>query len=131
MGYIQIIIFSTLVFPILAFLITLPYIIYNYNKYGSVLFLRTILVYGFVLYLLSAYFLVILPLPKVDDVVNLNVGVQLIPFNFIMEIVNYSNFSILDASTYLPFLKEPWVYQTIYNILLTMPFAIVLRYYLN
>ena len=129
MGYIQIIIFSTLVFPILAFLITLPYIIYNYNKYGSVLFLRTILVYGFVLYLLSAYFLVILPLPKVDDVVNLNVGVQLIPFNFIMEIVNYSNFSILDASTYLPFLKEPWVYQTIYNILLTMPFAIFLRYY--
>ena len=94
MGYIQIIIFSTLVFPILAFLITLPYIIYNYNKYGSVLFLRTILVYGFVLYLLSAYFLVILPLPKVDDVVNLNVGVQLIPFNFIMEIVNYSNFTL-------------------------------------
>ena len=65
-----------------------------------------------------------------DDVVNLNIEVQLVPFNFIKEIVNYSNFNITDPNTYLPFLKEPWVYQAIYNTLLTMPFAIFLRYYL-
>lgn len=131
MGYIQIILSACLVFPFLAFLITLPYIIYNYNKYGSVLFIRTLLIYGFILYLLSAYFLVILPLPKIENVINLNLGVQLTPFNFVTEIVRYSNFNITNPSTYLPFLKEPWVYQAIYNTLLTMPFAIFLRYYFN
>lgn len=131
MSYINIILTACIFFPILAFFITLPYIIYNYNKYGSVLFVRTFLIYGFVLYLLSAYFLVILPLPDIKDVVNMKIGVQLIPFNFVKEIIENSCFNIKDISTYIKFLKEPWVYQALYNLLLTMPFAIFLRYYFN
>ena len=47
-------------FPILAILITFPYIISQYRKYGSILVLRSIIIYSFVLYLLVIYFLVIL-----------------------------------------------------------------------
>lgn len=131
MSYIEIILTACLFFPILAFIITLPYIIYNYHKYGSILLIRTLLIYGFILYLLSAYFLVILPLPDIKDVLNIKTKFQLVPFNFISEIVKYSNFSITDPSTYLKTLTKPWVYQAIYNTLLTMPFAIFLRYYFN
>lgn len=131
MSYIEIILTACLFFPVLAFLITLPYILYNYHKYGSILLIRTLLIYGFVLYLLSAYFLVILPLPDIKDVINLKTKYQLVPFNFINEIVKYSNFSITDPNTYIKTLTKPWVYQAIYNTILTMPFSIFLRYYFN
>ena len=43
---------ALIMFPFLAFLITLPYMIYNYRKYGSVLGIRILVVYSFALYLL-------------------------------------------------------------------------------
>ena len=49
-----------ILFPIVAFLFTLPYVVFNYHKYGSVLSLRIIIVYSFILYLMCIYFLVIL-----------------------------------------------------------------------
>ena len=87
MSYMSVIITSVLVFPIIAFLITLPYIIYNYNKFGSILLIRTILIYLFVLYLLSAYFLIIMPLPKIETVRNLTTKVQLVPFDLLSNII--------------------------------------------
>lgn len=57
---------ALIMFPFLAFLITLPYMIYNYRKYGSVLGIRILVVYSFALYLLCIYFLVILPLPSME-----------------------------------------------------------------
>lgn len=129
MGYIQILITACLVFPVLAFLITLPYMIFNYNKYGSILFIRTILIYGFILYLLSAYFLIILPLPEISSVFNMKTELQLIPFSFISDIIRTVNFNIKDINTYASVFKNAFVYQAIYNLLLTVPFGIFLRYY--
>ena len=56
-----------ILFPIVAFLFTLPYVVFNYHKYGSVLSLRIIIVYSFILYLMCIYFLVILPLPSIAE----------------------------------------------------------------
>ena len=129
MNYLETIFTACLIFPIIAFLITIPYMIFNYHKYGSILVVRTFLIYGFILYLLSAYFLVILPLPDLEYVKTLKLDHQLVPFHFVSEIVRYSNFSLSNPSTYLPLFTKPWVYQAIYNMFLTMPFAIFLRYY--
>lgn len=49
MGYINSIKIAMLVFPVLAFFITLPYMIINYRKYGSINKLRTLILYSFVL----------------------------------------------------------------------------------
>ena len=57
---------ALLLFPFLAAVITLPYSIVQYRKYGSVLPIRVLLVYSFIFYLLCAYFLVILPLPPIE-----------------------------------------------------------------
>lgn len=129
MNYISIIYTACLAFPILAFLITLPYIIFNYNKYGSVLFIRTLLIYLFVLYLLSAYFLIIMPLPKIEYVKTLTTEVQLSPFLILKNMIRTVNFNIKDISTYINIIKNPFVYQSIYNLLLTVPFGMFLRYY--
>lgn len=121
-----------LIFPIIAFLITLPYMIKQYRKYGSIPILRTVIIYSFVLYLLTAYLMVILPLPSIKDVSVMTTSwVQLIPFKFAGDIIMHSGFVLNDFSTYLPSLKDPLIYVNLFNILLTVPFGIYLRYYFN
>ena len=129
MGYINVILTAIFVFPVLAFFITLPYIVYNYNKFGSILFIRTLLIYLFILYLLSAYFLIIMPLPSISYVARLTTKVQLVPFDLLSNIIRTVHFNYKDISTYVNIFKNPFVYQTIYNFLLTVPFGIFLRYY--
>ena len=63
MGYISTIKTAVQLFPFLAFLLTLPYMILNYRKYGSVNKLRVLIFYSFMLYLMTVYLLVVLPLP--------------------------------------------------------------------
>lgn len=53
-AYLDVIMNALLVFPLMAVIFTLPYIIYNYRKYGSVFSMRILIVYSFVLYLLCA-----------------------------------------------------------------------------
>lgn len=125
------IITAFIVFPLIAFVFTLPYLIYQYRKYGSVLFLRSVIVYSFILYLLSAYFLVILPLPSIEEVENLTTPTtQLMPFHFLKDILNIP-FNWKDVSSYLNIIKNPTFYVSAFNILLTIPFGIYLRYYFD
>ncbi len=121
---------SFLFFPLVALFFTLPYVIWMYHKYGSVNFYRSVLVYSFLLYLLSSYFLVILPLPKMEYVESLTRPFyNLIPFHFISEILNISTFHVSDFASYFPTLKNPVVYEAIFNIFLTVPFGMYLHYY--
>ena len=115
-----------LIFPFLAFLITLPYLLLQYHKYGSVPLIRSSIVYTFILYLLTAYFLVILPLPSKEEVLMMPTKVpQLIPFTFIGDFIE----AFEETSGVLSFLKSPIVYTTLFNIAITIPFGIYLRYY--
>ena len=115
-----------LIFPFLAFLITIPYLLLQYHKYGSVPLIRSSIVYTFILYLLTAYFLVILPLPSKEEVLAMPTKApQLIPFTFIGDFID----AFKEASGVLSFLKSPIVYTTLFNIAITIPFGIYLRYY--
>lgn len=117
-----------IIFPILAFLITLPYIIYNYKKYGSIPFIRTTIFYSFVLYLLTIYFLVILPLPSIDSVLNITSDkMQLIPFNFIDDF--NKQLSFYSISEYFKSLNNPIIRQILLNVAMFIPLGIYSRYY--
>ena len=117
-------------FPIIAFIFTLPFLIYQYRKYGSIPFLRSVIFYSFILYLLCAYFLVILPLPTIDEVKNLTTETtQLVPFDFIRQLSNTISFQWNELSSYLTVIKSPAFYIAAFNILLTLPFGVYLRYY--
>lgn len=121
-----------IVFPIVAFIFTIPYLAYQYHKYGSVPFYRSIIIYSFLLYLLCSYFLVILPLPDKNYVFEMRTPqFNLIPFHFISEITARTSFHVSDFATYFPTLKNPVVYEAIFNIFLLIPFGIYLRYYFN
>lgn len=132
MGYITIIKYATLFFPLVAFLFTVPFILIEYHKYGSISVLKSIITYLFVYYLICAYFLVILPLPKISEVALLTTPrVQFIPFDFVIDFIKHSSLNIMHIDTYLPAMKEPYFYVPVFNILLTIPFGMFLRYYFN
>lgn len=130
MGYINSIKIAMLVFPVLAFFITLPYMIINYRKYGSINKLRTLILYSFILYLLTMYFLVILPLPDPDTVhTTYTQMLNLVPFTFIFDFLKESPFEISRPATWIMSIKDPTFYVPAFNVLMLIPFGVYLRYY--
>lgn len=124
------IITAAIAFPFIAFAITVPYMIYQYRKFGSIPWLRTLIVYSFVFYLMCAYFLVILPLPEDRTaVVAYAATPQLMPFNFVREFLAETTFSLSNPSTWLATLRDPYVYEAAFNVLLLVPLGMYLRYY--
>ena len=119
-------------FPIVALLFTIPYMIYQYHKYGSIPIYRSIIIYSLLLYILCSFFLVILPLPSQDFVMQMkSPHYNLIPFHFVTEIKSTTTFQFSDFATYFPSLKFPVVYEALFNIILLIPLGVYFRYYFN
>lgn len=129
-GYIEALEQAAILFPILAVLFTIPYIAWNYHKYGSVLSLRILIVYSFILYMLCAHCLVILPLPTGEAAANLSGHqAQLVPFTFLGDIVRESDAVLSQPRTWLTVFNSNAFLTTLFNLFLTMPFGMYLRYY--
>lgn len=129
MGYITSIKTAIFIFPFIALLFTMPFILYQYHKYGSINKLRGLIVYSFILYMITIYFLVILPLPKETNVVPKDNMIRLIPFSFIKDFLNETSLVINNPKTYIKALAEPCFYTVIFNVFITIPFGMYLRYY--
>ena len=128
--YLSDILTACILFPVVAFLITVPYMIYQYRRRGSVPKLHTAIVYSFVFYLMCAYFLVLLPLPADRTAyVAYAATPQLVPFNFVHEFLAETTFSPSDPATWLRVLRDPYIYETFFNVLLLLPLGAYLRYY--
>lgn len=125
-GYLIPIKTAMVLFPFIAFLITLPYILYQYRKFGAIPFLRTLIIYSFVLYLMTIYFLVILPLPSRETLAKLPIyHAQWIPFQFIVDIIK----EVQTSSGVLDLFKRPSIYTVLFNLVMFVPFGIYMRYY--
>lgn len=128
MSYLYALKMGILVFPILALIFTFPFILNQYHKYGSISRLRVLIIYSFILYMICIYFLVILPLPKRDDVTH-SAGINLCPLAFIGDFLKDSSFDIMNPSSYLKVLTNASFYTVLFNVIMTIPFGIYLRYY--
>lgn len=125
--------FAFITFPIAAFFLTLPYLIFQYRKYGYINTLRSFILYSMLLYCITAYYLVILPLPSSRDTCSLlkagAAHMQLTPFTFLRDFLNETHVIWSRPATYLQVLKERAFQQAVFNVLLLVPFGIYLRYY--
>ena len=121
---------AAVIFPIVAALFTVPYIAFNYHKYGSVFSLRIAIVYSFILYLICIYCLVILPLPTGEAAEQLHGhSIQLIPFAFLGDMAEQAGFVLTQPRTW-PGLFTNWAFFTaLFNLVMTLPFGVYLRYY--
>ena len=128
MVYINNIYTGLLAFPFIAAAITLPYAVYQYNKHGSVSKFRTLIIYSYILYMLIAFFMVSLPLPSRESTVGnkWQDHLNLIPFRQIWLYWHDRAFSIEEFKKYLMSMS---LWQLLFNILLTVPFGVYMRYY--
>lgn len=120
---------AVLLFPLFSALLSLPYAIYQYRRYGSISAWKTFLVASFIFYLMCAYFMVILPLPS-DRTIYVPGAQhpQLVPFHFLGQLESSGIENIASVSGLLAFLRLPAVYTVYFNVLLTVPFGVYLRY---
>lgn len=125
MSYLEAIKIAFLTFPFLAFLFTIPFILWQYHKYGSIHKLRVLIIYSFILYMICVYFLAIFPLPDRDSIDMSSPVCQLIPFNFILDIIKESS----QFKSLWLVLTDSSVYTVLFNILMFIPFGMYLRYY--
>ena len=127
MAYVTAIKSSILIFPFIALIFTIPFILHEYHKYGSIHPFKTLVVYSFILYMITIYFLVILPLPNLESVVEKPNMIRLLPFGFIKDIIRESSLIITNPSTYLKALTEPCFYTVIFNVFKTIPIGMNIR----
>ena len=123
MSYLEAIKLALLFFPLLAFLFTIPFILSQYHRYGSINKFRVLIIYSFILYIITVYFLAIFPLPDKDSIVMNSNAYQLIPFNFIFDILSRNYDGVFE------FFVSPAVYTVLFNLIMFMPLGIYLRYY--
>ena len=130
MSYVESIRVAFIAFPFIAFLFTIPFILHNYHKYGSIHFLRVFIIYTFILYLITIYFLVILPLPTFSEALE-NTGpyINYIPFKFVFDFIQETPLVWNDPSTYISALTDSSFYVVIFNIFMFVPLGMYLRYY--
>lgn len=123
--------YAFLTFPIAALLFTLPFLIVQYRRHGYIHKYRAFILYLFLLYMMNAIYLVILPLPPSihNTPPDVSSYMQWIPFNFIQDIVRETSVNPNDPSTYLHLFKERAFLQVLFNVLITVPFGVFLRYY--
>lgn len=129
MGYGVAIKTAIFLFPFIALFFTVPFMLHQYHKYGAIDKWRVVVIYSFILYFLVIYFLVILPLPKREDVLNNTNMIRLLPFSFVFDFLQESSFVLSDPSTYFKAMTESCFYVPVFNIFMTIPFGIYLRYY--
>lgn len=119
-----------LLFPVLAALFSLPYVVAQYRRYGALLLFRVLVVYSLILYLMCAFFLTALPLPPISQVAKMTTPIrQLHPFHFVQVFLQESCLVPGDPSTWLPALRQGCFYQPAFNLLLLFPLGVYLRYY--
>ncbi|MBE1443084.1 VanZ family protein [Paenibacillus sp. OAS669] len=123
--------YALLTFPVVAFFFTLPFLIIQYRVYGYVHRFRGVVLYSFLLYLLTAYYLVILPLP---DTIHTCTGsgdtyTQWTPFRFVQDFLKETRIRLDEPATYIGVIRERAFWQVVFNILLLVPFGFVIRYY--
>ena len=121
---------AVMVFPLVALVLTIPYVLYEYRHYGAIPILRTILVYSFILYMINAYFQVILPLPSRSEVAaSAAKQMQLEPGHFLRQIRYNTDWHIHTLAQLKAFLKNGLVTQALLNLVLLFPLGIYLHYY--
>lgn len=119
-----------LIFPLVLLILFIPYLISQYHKYGSVYWYRALILFSFLLYLIIAYFLVIMPLPTIEEVLSLKTPqIRLEPFAFVIDFIKESGFDINDFSTYFKSFTTSSFYVPVFNIILFIPLGIYLHYY--
>ena len=135
-GYVRTIVVACLAFFPVAGLFTLPFMVHQYRRYGRIPFLRVLVVYAFILYMMCAFFLTMLPLPKREAVAAMTGKyTQLVPFSTYKEAFNkaglflFSPKTLFSFTNWKRFIGSSGLFEILANVVMQIPLGVFLRYY--
>lgn len=129
-SYLQVIGIALMTFPLLAAVITVPYMLFQYKKFGAIPLLRTAVVYSFVLYCLTAYFLAILPLPDPESVAaSTGPVMNLELWDGLRQFLAEHPQDFTTPGAYLAVLRSSAFLEMFFNVCMFFPLGVYLRYY--
>lgn len=136
MPYIKSILQACLVFPLIAGVITLPFLIRNYRKFGGIAIMRVLMVYSFILYQLCAFLLTVLPLPGREAAAAMPPKpIGWVPFTDLMVGLRKNGIrlsaaaSLFEWTNWKNFFTSRDCFQIVANIVMQIPLGFYLRYY--
>lgn len=128
--YINPITMGIMVSLVIIYLAFIPIMVHQYRRYGSLRTRRNIVVMSFIFYMITAWFMTVLPLPSIEAVQNMKaIRPNLRPFLFIETFLNSTGFVLTKPGTWLASLSNSSFYTVAFNIVLTIPFGVYLRKY--
>jgi glycopeptide antibiotics resistance protein len=131
--YLDNVVVGAISLPFIAAILTLPYLIYQYGRFGGVSFRKTLMVLLFLFYVVCAFYMVVLPLPADRSAVVPGARIPQMDPLYLYHGLVYAEantgFSFSHPSTWVHFLKQPVVYECVFNLALTVPFGFMLRYF--
>ena len=134
--YLESILAACALFPVIAGVFTLPFVVVQYRRYGGIAVMRVMVVYSFVLYCMCAFMLTVLPLPDPEAVaVMTRRKPNLIPGYNLWKTLRRSGLledlprSLLSAGAWKRALLSRDVFYLLANVALTVPLGFYLRYY--
>ena len=131
-GYARIVLAGAVTFPAVALVVLVPYMVFEYRRYGSIPAWKSFVVFSLILYALCAYYLVILPLPASRTAVVSAVATpKLEPLTFVGDFEQAAfaaGLSPANPASWRAFLSTPAVYMTLFNVLLTFPVGFYAHY---
>jgi glycopeptide antibiotics resistance protein len=129
-GYINPIATGILMSLLLIYLAFIPLLIHQYRRYGAIKLRGNIVTASFIVYMITAWFMTILPLPSFEAVEAMKaIKPNFRPFLFIHTFLSSSGFSWVRPGTWLLSLKSASFYTVAFNIVLTIPFGVYMRQY--
>lgn len=111
-----------------AVLFTIPFVLMQVVK-RKINLVRLGLNYVFLFYVMCVIGLVFFPIPTMTEGMPQSIyGLQVIPFHFMADIVRETPFVWNQPQTYLAAVTDWTVLQVVFNVVMTVPFGMYLRY---
>lgn len=120
-----------MVSSLIIYFIFIPLLIHEYRKYGTVRTRGNLVIASFIIYMITAWFMTIMPLPSFDAVNNMDpIKPNLRSFLFIDTfILNNPGFNLTKPRTWFAAIGSSSFFTVAFNVLLTIPFGVYLRKY--
>lgn len=132
--YYEPILAACFVFPLVAALFTIPFMVINYRKYGGIALMRVLVVYSFILYSMCAFLLTVLPLPTRTAVAAMAPRLpRWVPFTDLT--IGLQKAGVLASggwhawANWRAFLHSSDCFQIAANVVMQVPLGFYLRYY--
>lgn len=116
---------------LIIYLAFIPILIQEYRKYGTLRMRGNLVVASFILYMITAWFMTILPLPSIEAVKNMKpIQPNFRPFLFVETFVSSNpGFALTNPKTWVAAMRSSSFFTVAFNVVLTIPFGVYLRKY--